>query len=106
MNFVHDELVVAVPKDSNLSQEAEQVAHLMRAGMHEVVPDIHIEVEWEVVDRWSKDASVKLDDAGCLVSEPPSVATVQVGTDAKGPDVCLGGGLPAMTSLSIAGNTS
>jgi len=39
--------------------------------MHEVVPDIHIEVEWDVVDRWSKDASVKLDDAGCLVSEPP-----------------------------------
>lgn len=59
-----------------------QIAQLMCAGMHEVVPDIHIEVEWDVVDRWSKDASVKLDDPGYLVSEPPSDAAVQVGTEA------------------------
>ena len=72
VNFIHDELVVAVLKTENLVREAEQISALMRAGMHEVVPDIHIEVEWDVVDRWSKDASVKLDERGYLLGSSAS----------------------------------
>ncbi len=83
-NFVHDELVVAVPKTENLAQEAEQIAVLMRAGMHEVVPDVHIEVDAQIVDRWSKDASVELDNGGYLAVDSPTKVPAQVGTSAQG----------------------
>ncbi len=77
-NFVHDELVVAVPKSANLAQEAENIAELMKLGMQEVVPDIQIDVETQIVSRWSKDAIVDLDERGYLLgssaSEPSSSA--------------------------------
>ena len=101
-NFVHDELVVAVPKNRNLAREAEQIAQLMRTGMQEVVPDIRIDVEWDLVDRWSKDASVELDEAGYLVTDLPSGDLVQVGDQQV---VCLGGVPAAMSPLSSVGST-
>ena len=101
---MHDELVVAVPKDSHLSQDAERVAHLMRKGMQEVVPDVRIDVDWDVVDRWSKGASVELNDAGFLVADSPTKALTQVGTDAPKPVVSLGGAPVTLMSLSSTGS--
>ena len=67
VNFIHDELLVAVPADSNLAFHAEAIGHLMLQGMKAVVPDIRIGVEYVITDRWYKQAKLSLDSKGRLV---------------------------------------
>jgi DNA polymerase I-like protein with 3'-5' exonuclease and polymerase domains len=57
VNFVHDEIVVELPKqdDSALYKELEEmVKRLMVEGMREVVPDVRITVESNISDCWTK----------------------------------------------------
>jgi hypothetical protein len=56
---------------------AETIRHIMIEAMHEVVPDVRIDVEYAAMDRWQKKAKAELDDQGRLVcwSRPGCTAT-------------------------------
>jgi DNA polymerase I-like protein with 3'-5' exonuclease and polymerase domains len=57
VNFVHDEVLIEVPKqdDPALYKELEEmVKRLMIEGMREVVPDVNIKVESSISDCWTK----------------------------------------------------
>jgi hypothetical protein len=60
-----------------------------------------IDVDAQIVDRWSKDASVELDAAGYLVADSPSKAPVPVGSQQL---VCLEDIPAAMSPLSSVGS--
>jgi DNA polymerase I-like protein with 3'-5' exonuclease and polymerase domains len=64
VNFIHDEVLIEVPQDARLGFEAERIRFLMREGMQAVVPDINIEVEYSISDRWCKSAAPTLDSRG------------------------------------------
>jgi DNA polymerase I-like protein with 3'-5' exonuclease and polymerase domains len=56
VNFVHDQVLVEVPAESDLKEQAERIRTLMIAGMKEVVPDVLVDVSFAAADRWHKDA--------------------------------------------------
>jgi len=62
VNFIHDEVLVEVPVDSNLTNHAENIRRLMIEGMQEVVSDVLIKVEYAAMDRWHKDAVATYDE--------------------------------------------
>jgi len=66
VNFIHDELLVAVPAGSNLAHHAEIIRYLMLKGMEAVVPDVAVDVEYTISDRWHKKAELVLDAQGRL----------------------------------------
>jgi len=66
VNFIHDEVLIEVPVDSNLTNHAENIRRLMIEGMQEVVPDVLIKVEYAAMDRWHKDAVATYDEHGQL----------------------------------------
>ena len=72
VNFIHDEVLVEVPAGSNLAHQAEIVRYLMVKGMREVVPDILVDVEYAVSERWFKNAKVTLDRDGKLTTWQPA----------------------------------
>jgi len=75
VNFIHDELLVAVPTGSNVALHAAVIRHLMLKGMRAVVPDVHVDVEYAVTDRWYKGGEMVFGDDGKLDSwSAPAVA--------------------------------
>ena len=62
-NFIHDQVLIEVPSDSDLKQHAERICSLMIEGMRAVVPDIRVEVSFAATDRWYKDAEAVFDEA-------------------------------------------
>jgi DNA polymerase I-like protein with 3'-5' exonuclease and polymerase domains len=56
VNFIHDEVLVEVPANSDLLAHAERVRRLMIEGMCEVVPDVRVDVEYAACERWYKNA--------------------------------------------------
>ena len=70
VNFIHDEVLVEVPANSNLALSAAVVSHLMVQGMKTVVPDVHIGVEYSVSKAWSKASDRAFDSQGRLVPSP------------------------------------
>jgi hypothetical protein len=75
VNFVHDEFIVEVREDSDLTAAAAQVEALMVAGMREVVPDLPVKVECAAMQRWSKKAKPKFDAEERLVVWEPKAAS-------------------------------
>jgi len=72
VNFVHDEMLIEVPADSNFKEHAEFIRELMIEGMKLVVPDVKIAVEYAASKRWHKSAEAVFDGEGNLVPwEPP-----------------------------------
>jgi len=65
-NFIHDEVLIEMPADTNLVHQAEIVRQLMISAMHEVVPDVRVDVQYALSARWAKDAEVYFDEAGRL----------------------------------------
>lgn len=63
-NFVHDQVIVEVPADSNLKEQAEDISRLMIEGMKAVVPDVLVGVKYAATDRWHKDAEAVFDKTG------------------------------------------
>lgn len=63
-NFVHDQVLVEVPADSDLKRHAERIRRLMIQGMKAVVPDVQIAVSYAATDRWHKDAEAVWDKSG------------------------------------------
>jgi hypothetical protein len=73
VNFIHDEILVEIPKGSNLTLHAEVIRQLMIDGMMQVVPDVRIEVQYAVSGAWAKSAEVTFDDKGRLTVWTPDV---------------------------------
>jgi DNA polymerase I-like protein with 3'-5' exonuclease and polymerase domains len=73
VNFIHDQVLIEVPIDSNLKAQAEQVRSHMIQGMKEVVPDIRVDVSFAATDRWYKGAEAVWDekDERLLLWHPP-----------------------------------
>ena len=72
-NFIHDEVLIEVPETSNLQEHAEVIRQIMINAMHEVVPDVRIEVEYAATLRWHKKAKAVFDDQGRLEIWTPDV---------------------------------
>lgn len=72
--FVHDEVVVELPEDSDHSAEAEKVVQLMVYSMSEVMDsDIPVEVEFSLSRRWWKNAEEVRSEDGQLLLWSPEV---------------------------------
>jgi hypothetical protein len=54
--FIHDELLVALPRDALMTERALAVADLMVQAMQRFMPDVRINVEPALMERWRKDA--------------------------------------------------
>jgi hypothetical protein len=65
-NFVHDQVLVEVPADSNLTRHAKKVRRLMNDAMKEVVPDVKVDVSIAATDRWYKEAEAVYNRRGRL----------------------------------------
>lgn len=74
VNFVHDEVLIEVPADSDLTGHARRIEQLMVEAMQLVVPDVRVGVKYSAVQRWYKKASAVFDDDGCLKVWYPSGA--------------------------------
>lgn len=82
VNFVHDEALVEVPADADLRHHAEAIRAIMIAAMHEVVPDVRIDVEFAAMDRWQKEAKEVTGPGGSLeVWRPPAKLTTDPSAD-------------------------
>jgi DNA polymerase I-like protein with 3'-5' exonuclease and polymerase domains len=77
-NFIHDEVLVEVPEDSDLDRHAAEVRRLKIAGMAEVVPDVRIDVECVAATAWTKVAKPVRDAAGRLLTWSPTAAEEEV----------------------------
>lgn len=75
VNFVHDEVLIEVPEDSDLGNHAATIRRLMIEGMQEVVPDVRIEVECAASRRWYKAAAAVRDADGHLRLWEPDLPT-------------------------------
>jgi hypothetical protein len=74
-NFIHDEVLVLVPADSDLDRHADEICRLLIEGMTEVVPDVRVEVESVASTTWSKKACQVRDDCGRLVAWSPDLTS-------------------------------
>ncbi len=72
VNFLHDEVIIEVPADSDLRQHAETIRRLMIEGMREVVPDVRIDVDYAAAARWYKSAKEVSDAEGRLLPWKPA----------------------------------
>jgi len=61
VNFIHDEVMVEVPVNSNLKQHAERIKKLMINGMQAVVLDVKVDVSYAAAERWYKGAKAVFD---------------------------------------------
>jgi DNA polymerase I-like protein with 3'-5' exonuclease and polymerase domains len=66
-NFIHDQVLVEVPRGSDLKHHADTVRQLMVDGMREVVPDVKISVAYAASERWFKGAKAVFDETGSLL---------------------------------------
>ena len=66
VNFIHDEFLIEIPIESDWCAHANRVKALMIQGMHDVVPNVRVDVEFAAADRWHKSAEAVFDDRGRL----------------------------------------
>ena len=55
---LHDELVISAPA-AKAEAVRDALAEVMIDGMQQVLPDMRVEVEAAIMDRWCKDALAK-----------------------------------------------
>ena len=66
-NFIHDEVLVEIPKNANLTKQAKEIRRIMVESMREIVTDVKIEVGFAAMDRWYKKAEAVYDKRGKLL---------------------------------------
>ena len=71
VNFIHDEVLIEVSADENLTLHAQTIRQLMIEAMQEVVPDVLIDVEYAAAARWYKSAEAMYDTDGKLLPWTP-----------------------------------
>jgi DNA polymerase I-like protein with 3'-5' exonuclease and polymerase domains len=67
VNFIHDEVLVEVPADSDLTHHGQHIQQLMVEGMQEVLPDVRVSADYAAMDRWWKSAEAVFDESGKLL---------------------------------------
>ena len=72
VNFIHDEVLVEVPANADLTSAGEEIKKIMIEAMKLVVPDVRIDAEVVVKTCWSKEARLTLDNTGELIPRQPS----------------------------------
>jgi len=79
--FIHDEVVIELPEDSDWNAAADQVCDIMREAMSAVMQsDIPVEVEFSLSRRWYKHAEEVRDDAGRLMLWEPAITNTAAHT--------------------------
>jgi DNA polymerase I-like protein with 3'-5' exonuclease and polymerase domains len=79
--FVHDQVLVEVPDNADLTAVAADIKELMIVGMRQVVPDVKVDLDGGFKRRWTKDRA----DRVVVTEMPPPVATApQPGLPAQG----------------------
>jgi len=76
VNFIHDEVLVEVPEDSDLTEHAQRISDIMIDAMREVLPDVAVNVDCVASRCWSKRAERVVDDHGRLLPWAPPSETV------------------------------
>lgn len=66
VNFIHDEFLIEVPADCDLTIEAAKIRSHMVQGMQEVMPGMRIDVKLAAMRRWSPQAEAVCDSDGQL----------------------------------------
>ena len=61
INFIHDEVLVEVPEDTDLHAHADRIRELMIAGMQLVIPDLPIRVKITAMRCWDARAEPVVD---------------------------------------------
>jgi DNA polymerase-1 len=74
VNFIHDEVIIELPKDNHLQQRIRRVDELMLFGMEQVVKHVKIKVEGALMERWYKEAEPIHGDNGELLIWSPELA--------------------------------
>ena len=64
---IHDEFVVAVPKNRQMGARARRLGEIMVEGMREVLPDVNVRAVPLLTRRWVKEAEQVLDKNGNIV---------------------------------------
>jgi len=72
VNFIHDEVLIEVPEGDNLTAHAERIKQIMIDAMHQVIPNVRIDVEYAAMRRWYKAAEAVFDEHGRLVPWKPN----------------------------------
>jgi hypothetical protein len=72
VNFIHDEILVELPEQTNLALHAEVVRRIMIEAMQQVVPNVNIDVQYSVSDMWAKSAEMMIDEEGRLAVWKPA----------------------------------
>ncbi|MBL4769463.1 MAG: hypothetical protein JKY94_17455 [Rhodobacteraceae bacterium] len=66
VNFIHDEVIVEIPRDDKMHERAMRVSEVMISSMNLVMPDVTIRTEACLTDRWYKGAKPVYDASGRL----------------------------------------
>ena len=72
--FVHDEVLVEVPKGTDYRAVAADISRIMIESMRQVCPDVQVRTEYAVMRRWRKDAKAAYDEQGRLIPYEDSLA--------------------------------
>jgi hypothetical protein len=70
-NFVHDEVLVAVPEGPDLGRHARRIRRIMIAAIREVVPDVRVDVEYAASTVRGKSVGQVFDADGRLAAWSP-----------------------------------
>ena len=63
--FIHDEIVIEVPEDSDYRSRRDELMEVMKTSMQQVVPDVEIGVHCNgVMKHWSKEVENEYEDNG------------------------------------------
>ena len=74
--FVHDEALINIPEDCDLTAAVEDVQRIMRESMEVFTPDVPIETSGLLADRWYKDVDAnEYDDQGNIIPFSKGVLT-------------------------------
>ena len=77
--FVHDEMVVLIPDGTDYSAAVLQVQQILADAMQELTPDISINTEYLLADRWYKDVDEQpTDTAGRIIPYRKQTAAVLI----------------------------
>jgi hypothetical protein len=71
--FAHDEIISEIRKGPEMSAAAFEQARIMKESFQEFTPDVRVEAEPALMDRWWKGADKVVNDKGELqiwVSQP------------------------------------
>eukprot|EP01127_Copromyxa_protea_P020156 TRINITY_DN6684_c0_g1_i2.p1 TRINITY_DN6684_c0_g1~~TRINITY_DN6684_c0_g1_i2.p1 ORF type:complete len:729 (+),score=107.66 TRINITY_DN6684_c0_g1_i2:188-2188(+) len=72
--FIHDEMLVEIPEDSDWDREIELIVKIICSSMQELVGTIPIKCEFALSRMWSKQATAVYGEDGCIKIWEPKVA--------------------------------